>query len=137
LREKLVYFPLNPLQSFRDPLVTKSTLRVTKSEPRSPGEGVNRRVDHFMLASISYTSTYTAFLLSLNCNVNSVTWCTLQRGSQSSLHQPALERTPSLAGKDDHFFSACTATYTAHRPATDKPSQHQLQRCSPRLVHLT
>jgi hypothetical protein len=26
LRGKLVYFPLNPLQSSRDPLVTKSTL---------------------------------------------------------------------------------------------------------------
>jgi hypothetical protein len=27
LRGKLVYFPLNPLQSFRDPFVTKSSLR--------------------------------------------------------------------------------------------------------------
>jgi hypothetical protein len=28
LRGKLVYFPLDPLQSSRDPLVTKSTLTV-------------------------------------------------------------------------------------------------------------
>jgi hypothetical protein len=28
LKGKLVYFPLNPLQSSRDPLVTKSTLTV-------------------------------------------------------------------------------------------------------------
>jgi hypothetical protein len=27
LRGKLVHFPLNPLQSSRDPLVTKSTLK--------------------------------------------------------------------------------------------------------------
>jgi hypothetical protein len=29
LRWKLVYFPLNPLQSSQDPLVTKSTLMVS------------------------------------------------------------------------------------------------------------
>jgi hypothetical protein len=31
LRRKLVYFYLNPLQSSRDPLVTKSTLNVKKT----------------------------------------------------------------------------------------------------------
>jgi hypothetical protein len=29
LRGKLIHFPLNPLQSSRDPLVTKSALRVS------------------------------------------------------------------------------------------------------------
>jgi hypothetical protein len=31
LRGKLVHFPLNPLQSSRDPLVTKSTLNFVES----------------------------------------------------------------------------------------------------------
>jgi hypothetical protein len=34
LRGKLVYFPLNPLQSSRDPLITKSTLREEMFERR-------------------------------------------------------------------------------------------------------
>jgi hypothetical protein len=59
LRGKLVYFPLNPLQSSRDPLVTKSTLRLVhklKSVERGHMEGWVAKswlTDHSLLHSSS------------------------------------------------------------------------------------